>query len=715
MKKGFLCISFLLIVLASEAQSLNNLRVKLVLIDSDTIQLDSLSIIPGSEEVFFDGSLVDNKLYSFDFGKALFIADNQFAGKTLKIKYRTFSINFTTPYFHKDYKSLIKPEGIRGGRYVAGRSASISGAYFSNTQLQKQGSISRGISFGNNQDMIVNSSLNLQMSGRLNNEFEIRAAITDDNIPIQPDGTSQQIQEFDKVFIQVFNKKASLTVGDFEINSTKGNFLRVKKKAQGALFSTNFTLSEKKKKSLHTSFGAAVSKGQYNRMFLMGIEGNQGPYKLHGANNENYVIVLAGSEKVYIDGKLMERGHDNDYTIDYNQAEVFFTPNQLITKDKRITIEFEYSDKNYARFMFYSENEYQYEKGRFYVSFFSNQDSKNQSLQQDLSDNQKDLLRNIGDSLNQAISPNVKEVEFDNDWILYKKVDSLANSVFYSPVYVYSTHPDSARYRLGFSFTGLGNGNYEPVQNLANGKVYAWVAPDINGRPQGSYEPVILLVTPKKKQVLTFGGDYSFSANSKLDFELALSNNDINTFSKLHAVDNLGFALNLGASRNLFVSQKTVSGKAKVRYQLLNKYFDAVENFRPVEFSRDWNIKSEGQANDEHILSVIIDLKKDSLGSSSLSSEILQKGSLYKAFRNSVKINLENKKYELNLNSSLLNSDDDFNTSFFFRNKAGLTKKFRYFNIGLSEENEFNQWNDSHSDSLQAGSYSFYLANAFIE
>lgn len=702
-------------VLLVQAQDFNNLRVKLMPIDSDTILLDSLSIIPGSEKVFLGDSILDNEVYVFDFGKALFIPDNRVRGEMLKIEYRVFPINFTQPYFNKDYKNLVNSDAIRGGRYVAGNSPSISGSYFSNDQLQKQGSISRGISFGNNQDVIVNSSLNLQMSGKLNEDFEIRAAITDDNIPIQPDGTSQQIQEFDKVFIQVFNEKTSLTVGDFKINSSNGNFLRLKKKAQGALFSNRFNFSEEKRRSLHTAFGAAVSKGQYNRMLIVGIEGNQGPYKLYGANNENYIIILAGSEKVYIDGKLLERGLDNDYTIDYNQAEITFTPNQLITKDKRITFEFEYSDKNYARFMLYSENEYQHEKGRFYVSFFSNQDSKNQPLQQDLSDPQKELLASIGDSLGQAISPNVAEVEFDKAYVLYKKVDSLANGQFYSPVYVYSTNPDSARYRLGFSFVGLGNGNYEPVQSLANGKVFGWIPPDASGQPQGSYEPVVLLVTPKKKQVLTLGGDYDLSKKSILDFELALSNNDLNTFSNKDAGDNLGMAMNVGITRKLFSTKEGASGQVKARYQLLNQYFDAVENFRPVEFSRNWNLQSKDQAANEHLLSLFIDLKKDKLGNTGLSSEMLQKGNLYKAFRNGIAVQLQKKKYKLTLNSSLLNSEDEFNTSLFSRNKAELARDFRYFKIGVGGENEFNQWKDSQTDSLQANSYSFYQANTFVE
>ncbi|MBK7684160.1 MAG: hypothetical protein IPJ26_17650 [Bacteroidetes bacterium] len=96
--------------------------------------------------------------------------------------------------------------------------------------LTRSGSISRGISIGNNQDAVVNSSLNLQIAGKIAGNIEILAAITDENIPVQADGNTQQLQEFDRVFIQLNNDKHKLIAGDYDVKNPDGYFCGISKR-----------------------------------------------------------------------------------------------------------------------------------------------------------------------------------------------------------------------------------------------------------------------------------------------------------------------------------------------------------------------------------------------------------------------------------------------------------------------------------------------------
>jgi hypothetical protein len=133
--------------------------------------------------------------------------------------------------------------------------------------------------------MSVQSNLNLQLSGKLSDDVDIIANITDQNIPFQPEGNTRQIQEFDKIYIQLnYKDRVSLLAGDIEDKSSDTYFMQFTKKGQG-LMGYVLLLSETKKKdttAYHIKVSGAVAKGNFRRQSIVAIEGNQGPYQLSG-------------------------------------------------------------------------------------------------------------------------------------------------------------------------------------------------------------------------------------------------------------------------------------------------------------------------------------------------------------------------------------------------------------------------------------------------
>jgi hypothetical protein len=709
--KQILLLGLFIITNYIEAQNISNLRQKKVVLKADTILMDSLSLVPNSEIIFYNNNLLDEAAYEIDYPKSLLIVkDKLLIGAELSISYRVFPLSFSNSFEHKPIQAIEQQIKISKNPFKYEYTVDNEDIFYLNG-LNKSGSISRGVVFGNNQDLSVNSSLDLQLSGKLSDNISILATISDDNIPIQAEGNTQQLQEFDQVFIQLFSDKWKLTAGDFYLKRPKSYFMNFNKKAQGGSFEIKLNTSKKDEfRTMTPIISAAVSRGKFARNKIAGIEGNQGPYRLKGAENETFIIILSGTEKIYIDGRLMKRGNEFDYVIDYNTAELSFTANRLITKDSRIVAEFQYSDKNYARSLIHFGNEYNSKKLKMNINIYSEQDSKDQPLQQDLNDSQKRLLANIGDSLSQAIVPNVSLVEFSENLVLYKMIDTLG----FDSVFVYSTNPDSAIYQLGFSFLGTNKGNYKQIQSSANGKVYEWQVP-VLGIPQGDYEPVILLIAPKKLQMATFGGQYNFTKTNYVMWEGAVSNNDINTFSDKDRNDDIGYAFKVKSSNKIKLNKAENPWNFNVGagYEFIDQFFTPIERFRRVEFERDWNISNTLFSSDQHLINAFTGLEKKDKAGIMYTASILQNIGEFEGVKNAVSLSYKLKGFTFKGNGNYLITEGINNTQF-LRHKGTLTKGIGWVVIGVGEETEQNKFFANQTDSLLANSFEFIVLRAFI-
>jgi hypothetical protein len=101
-----------------------------------------------------------------------------------------------------------------------------------------------------------------------------------------------------------------------------------------------------------------------------------------------------------VNGILLTRGENNDYIIDYNAGEIKFTSIFPITSEMRISIEYQYSDRNYTSFITYAGATQEHEKWSIGGYLYSENDMKNQPLQQNLSTDQVQTLANAGDNQN---------------------------------------------------------------------------------------------------------------------------------------------------------------------------------------------------------------------------------------------------------------------------------------------------------------------------
>lgn len=731
----------LLLLLAGtlNAQVLTNRR-STNLAYGDTIRVDTLSIIPGSFTLYGGNVPIPADAYILLEAEAKIIPD---LGKItrlqadlskLRAEYRVFPINFSKPVQDEVKYSLVRKtttDPKKDPFLIYDLNQHIQPVNdFKFEGLTKSGSLTRGVSFGSSQDASIVSSFNLQLSGKLNNDVEILAAITDENIPIQPDGNTQTLQDFDRIFIQLSKGSTKVIGGDFQITKPTGYFLNMYKRAQGLSFSTAFPnrIMFRKKElpgSMKVGVSGAVARGKFRRQEFNGVEGNQGPYRLTGNEGETFIVVLSGSESVYIDGRKLERGLENDYVIDYNTSEITFTANSIITKDKRIIVEFEYSDRNYQRWMVQTTNEWDYKNFRYYLNFFMELDDKNAPLNQTLSDTQKVILFQAGDSSTLAVAPSIDSVGFNTTEILYKKIDTVANSLPYT-IFVYSTSPDSAFYRVRFSYIGSGQGDYVQVNTVANGKVYRWVAPNANGSHNGDYAPVVQLVTPKSQRMVTLGADYRFNRNFRIDGEGALSFLDRNTFSPLNDGDNVGYAFRVNGHYEARLRKKendTLLFTTRISYEQVDRNFRPFIRFRSVEFERDWNFINRNNPNaafqqtvqgTDYLPGITLELRQPSWGKFTFQSQAYIKGAAYTAYRNLVNLQLRKKRWDLQWNGSQTATTDSVNGTLFLRQKLHLQRSFNFLTFGIQGETEYNRMYERSTDSLFASSYMFNDWEFFI-
>lgn len=559
---------------------LSTIRTKTILL-KDTISLDIMPILPQSLTYIYRQKIVDPSLFHFN-SKNNTIYSSIRLEDSLTVSYRIIPIRMNTSRIVRRNSS----ETNTSQRSSFNEISTFGQNPEESNQIDYSGSFIRGITVGSRQDAAVNSGFNLNMNGRLANGLEIQASMTDANIPIQPEGNSASIQEFDRIFIQLRKDSHQITLGDFDLmDNTQFKFLKFDRKLQGIKYQSVFPL--KNAASLTVGATAALARGTFARNVFTAQENNQGPYKLFGNNNETFIIIIAGTERVFINGQLMKRGTENDYTINYNVGEIVFTPHRMITKDLRIIVEFQYSDRSFFRYVLEGNTTLTHKKVKLSSQIFVENDNKNQTLNRELTKSQIQRLSEIGNQIDSALINAETSVVWESSRITYLKKDTNLLGTIYN-IYQWAENSTNDVYQVLFTQVGFQKGNYILKATAANGAVYQWVAP-IDGIPQGSYEPVLKITTPKSHLQWNTLLQYQANGQHSTRAEISYSHHDLNTFSALQNDQNKGVGISIGHKfQKKIDTNQTIY--AEIDQEYTSSFFSPVTRYRNNEFQRDWSI-----------------------------------------------------------------------------------------------------------------------------
>jgi hypothetical protein len=542
---------------ASETHALNDSGATL-------IKLQHTFLLPQSQRVIAAGKVVSPEQYELNFNLGhVFFPPSSINADSVRIDYSYYPLELALRWQRNelyliptDTDSVVSREAISSGTIDP---------YFA--ALEKQGSISRGFSIGNNQSLTLQSGLNFQVRGNLSENLFLEASLTDANTPIQPEGNTLVLNEVDQVYIRFRSPYIEGVLGDFYLDQQQFRLNPIRRKIQGVDLQGRYN-----RQQLDLSY--ATAEGSFHSNQLIGIEGNQGPYRLQGSAGESDIVILAGTERVYINGIQVQRGENNDYTIDYSVGEIKFTPQRPIRGNDRILVDFEYTSTNQRFAKTYLRSLYQIETSKNWdvkVGWFRESDDLDKVLigSGALSEEEREIIAAAGDDQLQAVVRGAVFVGEGNG--NYR--DSLVISSN-DTIYVW-TGRQQGDYSVTFTDVGQGQGSY---QRESIG-YYTYV-----GENAGRYLPVQLLPLPRTYDMLALRTAVNFSQFTS-DIEINGVQNDANSLSALDKGNDLGLA---AVWNWQYQNPKWAALRLRQQWRYRSTNFTSLERFDQANFEDYW-------------------------------------------------------------------------------------------------------------------------------
>ena len=652
-KKGWFLILFFIGFYANSQNTSSDFKTKKFMVSKDTIKFDSVPINPQNFKVLAGQKILYPTEYEIFYNEALLIISAE-KYQEITLEYFRFPAFITRTYSPFDKKFIVPNNSNTGQLYSLTTNKKTTELKLFDG-LKTSGYINRGITSGNNQSTVANSSMDINIEGKLSDKVAIRANIFDTNIPLQENGYSQSITDFDRIFIELYSKDWRVKAGDISLKNESSYFLAFEKQVSGLEVAASININTK------IAASGAIVRGQFSSYDFVGIEANQGPYKIFGPNNEPNFVIIAGSEKVFVNGSKITKGINEDYLIDYNIGEIRFNTTFPITNDMRIRVEFQFSNRNYTRFISYEKAEYKTNNVELFGYFYNENDVKNQPIQVNLTAAQKQILANAGNNTNLMVGESAYPDVFDANRILYKKVQSGTNEYF-----EYSTNENDNLFTVTFSNVNNNEGDYILSETFANGNVFVYVGANL-----GNYQPITQLIAPTKLQVAVLNSSYKPSKKTTILTEVAFSNNDQNLFSTIDNNQNKGIATKLAWKQTLL--DKKWKLLSDVNYLFIHRNFNTIQRFQSVEFNRDWNLNNP--TGNQQQIGIDLSLQKSENTFLNYSFQQLQFSDNFKGEKHLITSNVQLKNTSFYTNSSFLSNNSEIQNNTFLRVKAGIEQR----------------------------------------
>jgi len=450
----------------------------------------------------------------------------------------------------------------------------VSGEPGRKEQIVTAGTLYRGVSVTTGRGMNLSGGLNLQLQGELGPGIFLNGHLTDQNLPILPEGDTRSLSELDQVRLSINSRWGAVEVGDFVLRGGAGRLGGFERKLEGMKLGLH-------RGSWSMEGALAGTKGRYRSQSIQGEDGRQGPYALASHEGSHSLIVLPGTEIVWLNGQRLERGEGRGYTIDYNLGEITFTPQQTIRSDSRIVIDFEYSDLVYNRTTSYLSSAWQGRQSELTVAALTERDNLHSNLEFSLNAADREYLRGIGD-------------RFEEARVSTATADTAGSYDLVDGHYVWQGD-GAGDYEVRF-FNAGSEGAYRRV--VAAGRfIYQWAPPEERSRYQATYAPYRLLKLPQSRAVVNAAWQWKGrNEGRQAQVEVGVSQSDQNRFSPLDDGDNLGAGYAFGLqwrTRPFRLGQRVFSAGIKADGLLRGRRFAPPGRFDAIEFLRDWDLDAD--------------------------------------------------------------------------------------------------------------------------